>query len=117
MSDDQNLPSDEEQLKALYQSTIQHHHQFLEKVQTAFDNRCDEIGASTKEKLAEIDEEDEEVKQQIMEEEKALLNKTLSELKFTINKSNSNALKKLEEIQNKLDNSVFNLDQALKEVE
>lgn len=111
-----NLPDDEQALARLYNETLEQHQTFLERLQAAFNRRCDEIGAETKKKLAEIGETDEEARQRAMAEEKELLDKTLSELKFAINKSNSNAMKKLEEIQERLDSRDLNLEKALAEV-
>lgn len=112
----EDLPEDEEELAGLYQETIDHHHTYLERLHSAFNNRCEKIGADTKKKLAEVDEEDEEAKEKILAEEKELLDKTLAELKYAINRSNANARKKLEEIQEKIEEGSLDLDAELAEV-
>ncbi len=48
--------------------------------------------------------------------EQELLDKTLAELKYAINKSNANARKKLEEIQNKMEEGSLNLENELAEL-
>ncbi len=113
---DEHLPNNEDELAELYQETIDHHHVYLEKLHSAFNNRCEKIGEDTKHKLTEVDESDEGTREKILGEEKALLDKTLAELKYAINKSNANARKKLEEIQEKIENNSMNLDGELAEL-
>jgi len=107
------LPDDEETLASLYNQTIEAHNTYLEKLHAAFDKRCEQIGEETKQKLSKVPESDQETKNQILKEEQELLDKTLAELKYAINKSNSNARKKLEEIENKLDAKEVNVDEEL----
>ena len=107
------LPTDENALTNLYNETIEHHNSYLEKLHAAFNRRCDEIGENTKQKLSKVDESDQEAKTAILQEEQELLNKTLAELKYAISKSNSNARKKLEEIETKLDAKGANLEEEL----
>jgi hypothetical protein len=107
------LPDNEEALASLYNETIEQHNSYLEKIHSAFDNRCEEIGEQTKEKLSKIGESDQEAKAAILQEEQELLNKTLAELKYAINRSNSNARKTLEKIETKMDTKGANLDDEL----
>jgi DNA anti-recombination protein RmuC len=113
MADTMQLPEDDEELAMLYELTIDHHHNYLERLHGAFDRRCEEVGAEAKKKLAGIDESDEEAENAILQEEQELLDKTLAELKYAINKSNANARKKLEEIQNRLEANAVDLDAEL----
>ena len=116
MPDETTLPEDENDLAQLYQETIDTHRAYLDRLHTAFDARCDEIGAQTKKKLEGVDESDEETRKQIMAEEQEQLNKILAELKFAINKSNADARQKLEEIQTKLEEKTLNLEEELANV-
>ena len=107
---DSTLPNDEAELERLYNETVEQHNVYLDKIHAAFDKRCDEISKQTKEKLDKVDESDQETKNQILKEEQDLLQKTLGELKYAINKSTSNARKKLEEIQDIIENKQANID-------
>jgi len=107
------LPDNEEALASLYNQTIDQHNSYLEKIHTAFDKRCEEIGEQTKQKLSKVEESDQEAKTAILQEEQELLNKTLAELKYAINRSNANARKTLEEIENKMDTKDNNLEKDL----
>lgn len=116
MSDKTTLPNDEQDLSMLYQETIDHHHSYLDRLQTAFNKRCENIGVKTKEKLKDVPEEKKEEREKIMTEEQEMLDKTLAELKYAINRSNSNARKRLEDIQTKLDSDEVNLEKELSEI-
>jgi len=116
MSDEITLPEDEQELSILYQETIDHHHNYLEKLHSAFNRRCEKIGGDTKEGLKDVPENSEEGKQALLTKEQELLDKTLAELKYAINKSNANARKKLEEIQNKMEEGSLNLENELAEL-
>ncbi len=107
------LPVDEEALEFLYDETIDHHNEFLEKLHQAFDRRCEQIGTEAKKKLSELNDSQEEERTTILEEEQAQLDQTLAELKYAINKSNANARQKLEEIQSKLDEQELDLENEL----
>lgn len=103
----------QETLERLYDETIEHHEEYLDKLHKAFDHRCDEIGAKAKQKLAKLDPNDEEAKQPILQEQQEQLNKTLGELKYAITKSNANAMKRLEAIQEKLESSMIDIEEEL----
>lgn len=108
-----SLTDDQQALAQLYQQTIDHHQNYLDRLHEAFDKRCEVIGAGAKEKLKSVDEKDEEARQQILMEEQEQLDRTLEELKSAINKSNADARKKLEEIQVKIDQDTMDLENEL----
>jgi len=113
MVDNLILPEGEDELADLYNETIEHHNAYLERLHSAFNRRCEEIGEKAKAKLSKVDEEDEEAKGEVLQEEQELLDKTLAELKYAINKSNANAREKLEAIQNKLEEDALDIEKEL----
>lgn len=113
MAEDLTLPEDEEELADLYNETIEHHNEYLERLHSAFNRRCETIGADAKKKLDKVPKEDEEARNAVLQEEQEQLDKTLAELKYAINKSNANARKKLEQIQVKLEERELNIEEEL----
>ncbi len=107
------LPADPQELNRLYNKTVDHHKQYLDKVHQAFDRRCEEIKLATHEKLNGLPESDQQGRQQTLDEEKAELDKVLSELKMTLQKSSQDARQKLEEIEARLDTHEFDFETQL----
>jgi len=108
-----NLPEDEEELAILYNETIDLHNEYLERLHAAFNRHCEEIGTEAKKKLAEVNKDDEEARNAVLQEEQKLLDQTLAELKYAINRSNSNARRKLEQIQTKLEADEMDIEAEL----
>jgi len=111
------IVADTTDLDQKYSGAIASHKAYLSQLQDAFDKHCDEIGAETKAKLAELPEEDEEARKKIMEEEQAQLAKTLAELKQVVNQSNRAVYKKLEDIENQRSAKTLDLEAELSQVE
>lgn len=110
MADEQNTS---EALDDKYDDIVVHHRGYLEKLQSAFDKHCEEIGADTKEKLTATSEEDKEARKQILIEEKTALDEALNQLKEVVSKSGADVRQKLEEIENQKEASVMDLDTEL----
>ena len=113
MTDDTSLPTEENVLSRLYNETIDSHRAYLKRLHDSFNAHCEKIGADAKEKLSTVGETDEAKRKEILIEEQKLLDQTLSGLKYAINKSSADARQKLEEIQNKLEESKIDLDAEL----
>jgi hypothetical protein len=111
------IETDTTDLDQKYSGAIASHKTYLAQLQAAFDKHCDEIGDTTKAKLAGVPEEDEEARKKIMETEKAELAQTLAELKQVVSQSNKAVYKKLEDIENQRAAKALDLDAELSQVE
>ena len=83
----------------LYRQTINIQKEYLAKLQTAFNNRCDEIAVTIRKKLDQTPETDVDGRKKIAEEQKKLLDDALAQLKNEITRSGNELRHKLEEIQ------------------
>jgi len=110
------LPEDKTALAKLYHETVDHHREYLKKVQEAFHMKCDGIRDDAKAKLAETDESNEEARKTIAKDQKEQLDKTLAELKYAISRSNKEALKAIEAITEKIEAESLDLESALSEL-
>ena len=102
-----------EELDHLYDEVVESHREYLERVQSAFDKRCEEIGADAKKKLEQIPEDDEEARKEVLMEEQRFLDQTLSELKHVVARRDADVRKKLEEIEKKREESALDLEAEL----
>ncbi|MBI5422322.1 hypothetical protein HZA44_04280 [Candidatus Peregrinibacteria bacterium] len=100
-----------------YQGLIESHKEYLGKLQSAFDQRCDAIGEETKATLATIPEDDQETRKKILLEEQSRLNQTLAELKQVVTRSNAEVRKKLEEIETMRSAAMMDLESELASIE
>ncbi|MBN2095888.1 hypothetical protein JW752_00620 [Candidatus Peregrinibacteria bacterium] len=110
---EQTLPKDKTALSKLYQDTIDYHRDYLNRLHEAFNQHCEAIGAKAKDQLSKIDESDEEKRKEILVTEQKDLDEALTQLKTAINQNNADARKKLEEIQNKIEESAMDLEAEL----
>ena len=115
MAEEQN-PTTEEDLDRQYDDIVESHREYLERVQSAFDKRCEEIGTEAKKKLEEIPEEDQEARKEVLMEEQKLLDQTLAELKQVVARRDSDVRKKLEEIEKKREASALDLEAELAKI-
>lgn len=111
-----DLPQEKTALNELYESTIDEHQAYLEKLETSFNGRCEDIRKKSHEKLAAIPETDEPARQKVVEEEQKELDGVLAELKEAIAKSDRDARARLEAIENRLESGAENLEKALAEI-
>ncbi len=110
---EQNLPADKNTLENLYQETIDYHRGYLKRLHEAFNKHCEEIGSKYKEKINQIDESDDDARKKILIAEQKELDEALGQLETAINWNNTEARKKLEEIQKKIEESAMDLEKEL----
>ena len=113
---DEPISTTEEDLDRQYDDIVESHRTYLERVQSAFDKRCEEIGAEAKKKLEEIPEEDEEGRKEVLMEEQGLLDQTLAELKQVVARRDADVRRKLEEIEKKREESAMDLEAELAKI-
>ncbi len=106
----------EDQLDKEHDEIVESHRNYLEKIQKAFDARCDEIGVATEKKLTEIPESDQEKRKEILTEEQQQLDQALAELKQVVNRRDADVRKKLEDIEKKRDESAMDLEAELAKI-
>ncbi|HLG26024.1 MAG TPA: hypothetical protein VI588_04565 [Candidatus Gracilibacteria bacterium] len=85
-------------LDELYTQTISEHRDYLAKLQSAFNQHCDEITKIAKDKMKAVPETEVETRKKIFGEQKKELDEALANLKTEIDSSNAKTRKKLEEI-------------------
>ena len=113
MTDNKPFTDNPEELDRIYNATVDHHRAYLNKLHQAFNKRCEKIRQDAHQKIDQTDENDKEVRKKILEEEKRQLDQTLAELKYAVSKSSREAREKLEEIENKRDQSAVDLEKEL----
>lgn len=111
--DTNKLPEDKEALTKLYNETVDHHRGYLNKIQEAFHNKCDEIRDNAKAELEKTEENDTEGKQKVAKDQKELLDNVLAELKYAITRSNKDAMETIEAITEKMETESLDLESAL----
>ena len=111
--DTNQLPDDQTALAKLYNKTVEHHQEYLKKIQTAFHNKCDEIRDNAKAELVKTKEDDTEIKQKIAQDQKIELDKVLAELRYAITRSNKDAMETIEVITEKMESEELDLNSAL----
>ncbi|MBN1258764.1 hypothetical protein JXA05_03330 [Candidatus Peregrinibacteria bacterium] len=100
----------------LYSEIIFLHQAYLDRLQDAFETRCETIKAESQKKLAATPEGDTDTRKMILEEEKNLLDQTLAELRATINESDKKTRAKLEEIENNKVSVESEIEKALTQI-
>lgn len=89
-----------EDLNTLYQQTIDKQRNYLLKLQSAFNEHCDQITVDAEKKLNTVPMEAKEQRDVVMKEQKMKLDQALSQLRREIESSSLATRKKLEEINN-----------------
>ncbi len=84
-----------------YNQIVEQQRDYLNKVQAAFDQRCDEITQIAQEKLAKIPEENRAERQKVFEEQKKQLNEALTQLRTAIDHSGTQTRIHLENMHTK----------------
>jgi phenylalanyl-tRNA synthetase alpha subunit len=81
-----------------YLQTVNEQKNYLQQLQTAFNQHCDQITAETQSQLAAIPETDPESRQKLIEDQKKKLAEALGQMKTEIELSSNATRRKLEEI-------------------
>lgn len=100
--------SDEKTLDELYELTVSRHRDYLVRLQTAFNNHCDEIALKTEAQLKNVPENDSESRKEIYAAQKKELDEALTGLKKEISSTLQKMRKKLEEINQQKENMKIN---------
>jgi len=99
--------------KLLYDSTIDKYEDWLDRLETAFNNRCEEIRVATHQKLDALPKNDLVGRKKVLEGEKMELDQAVSELKEAIGKSGRDTRKTLEKIQAQMDDAASDVENEL----
>lgn len=100
-------------LDTQYNEVVDSHRDYLTRLQEAFDKKCEAIGAESKKKLEATPESDKEARKTILLDQQKKLDETLTQLKQVVNQSSAEVRHKLEEIENKRDQSALDLEAEL----
>jgi hypothetical protein len=97
----------------LYDSTIDKYEDWLDRLETAFNNRCEEIRIATHQKLDALPKNDLIGRKKVLEEEKIELDQAVRELKEAVGKGGRDTRKTLEKIQAQMDDVASDVENEL----